>query len=74
MTSKANTNTEGRIRDNKHFASLLRKRLKSRHGNGALSDMLARMPDAVLIEAYLRNERQGREHATRLRAEKAAGE
>jgi hypothetical protein len=70
MTTEANSNTETRIRENKHFASLLRKRLESRNGNGALRETLARMSDAELIETYLRNERQGREHAANLRAEK----
>jgi len=74
MTTEANSNTETRIRENKHFASMLRRRLESRHGNGALRDTLARMSDAELIETYLRNERQGREHAAKRRAEKAAGE
>jgi hypothetical protein len=66
--------SEARIKDNKHFASLLRKRLESRHGNGALRETLARMSDAELIETYLRNEQQGREHAAKLRAEKGASE
>jgi hypothetical protein len=70
MTTEANSNTETRIRENKHFASLLRRRLESRNGNGALRETLARMSDAELIETYLRNERQGREHAANLRAEK----
>jgi hypothetical protein len=74
MTTEANSNTETRIRENKHFASMLRRRLESRHGNGALRETLARMSDAELIETYLRNERQGREHAAKRRAEKAAGE
>jgi hypothetical protein len=70
MSTDANSNTETRIRENKHFASLLRRRLESRNGNGALRETLARMSDAELIETYLRNERQGREHAANLRAEK----
>ena len=64
-------NSEARIKDNKHFASLLRRRLESRHRNGALRETLARMSDAELIESYLAGtERQGREHDARLRAEK----
>jgi hypothetical protein len=70
MTSEAIRSTETRIRENAHFARLLRQRLESRHGNGALSETLARMSDSELIEAYLNNERLGREHAKR-RAEKA---
>ena len=71
MTTEANSTTETRIRSNQHFASLLRQRLKSRHGNGALREMLARMSDAELIETYLRNEQQGREHVAKRLAEKA---
>jgi hypothetical protein len=74
MTTEANSNTETRIRDNKHFASLLRLRLKSRHGNGALREMLARISDAELIETYLRNERQGREYVAKRLAGKGASE
>jgi hypothetical protein len=74
MTAEPSRNTETRIRDNKHFASMLRKRLESRHGKGALRDTLARLSDAELIEAYLRNERQGHDHAAKRRAEKATGE
>lgn len=70
MTTEPNSTTETRIRDNAHFARLLRQRLESRHGNGALRETLARMSDSELIEAYLNNERLGREHAKR-RAEKA---
>src|SRR5271170_284479 len=51
--------TETLIRDNEHFATLLCRRLESRNGNGALPERLARMSDSELIEAYLRNERQG---------------
>jgi hypothetical protein len=74
MTTEANSTTESRICDNKHFANPLRQRLKSRHGNGALREMLARMSDAELIEAYLRNERQGREHVAKRLAEKGTSE
>jgi hypothetical protein len=72
MTTEAPNNSEVRIRDNAHFARLLRQRLESRHGNGALRETLARMSDAELIEAYLNNERQGREHSAKLLAEKGA--
>ena len=74
MTNESNMSepntTETRIRDNKHFASLLRRRLESRHGNGALRETLLRMTDAELIEVYLANEKQGREHAAKLRSER----
>lgn len=69
MSNAVNSSPETRIRDNAHFARLLRQRLESRHGNGALRETLARMSDSELIEAYLNNERLGREHAKR-RAEK----
>jgi hypothetical protein len=48
MTTEANSNTETRIRENKHFASLLRRRLESRNGNGALRETLARMGSCSL--------------------------
>jgi hypothetical protein len=73
MTTEPNSTTETRIRDNAHFARLLRRRLESRHGNGALRETLARMSDSELIEAYLNNERLGRERAKR-RAEKPMSE
>jgi hypothetical protein len=68
------SNTETRIRDNEHFASLFRRKLENRNGNGALRKMLARMSDSELIETYLRNERQGREHVAKLLAEKRTSE
>jgi hypothetical protein len=71
MTTEPNSTTETRIRENAHFARLVRQRLESRHGNGALREALARMSDSELIEAYLNNERLGREHAAKRRAEKA---
>jgi len=74
MTIETNSRSETRIRDNKHFASLLRRRLESRHGNGALREMLERLTDDELIEGYLRNERQGREHVAKRLAEKGASE
>jgi hypothetical protein len=69
VQDKPNSTTESRIRGNAHFARLLRQRLESRHANGALREMLWRLSDAELVETYLENERQGREHAA-LRAEK----
>jgi hypothetical protein len=74
MTTRPHSTTETRIRENGHFARLLRQGLESRHGNGALREMLARMTDAELIEAYLRNEEQRRNDVARRRAEKAASE
>jgi hypothetical protein len=70
MPNAVNSSTETRIRENAHFARLLRQRLESRHGNGALRETLARMSDSELIEAYLNNERLGREHAAKRRAAK----
>jgi hypothetical protein len=68
------TGTETRIRDNAHFARLLRQRLESRHGNGALREMLAQMTDQELIDVWLRNEQQGKDHAAKRRAEKEANQ
>ena len=70
MTTGLNSTTETRIRENAHFARLLRQRLESRHGNGALREMLARLSDQELIDSYLANEARGREHAAKRRAEK----
>lgn len=70
MSTQADSTTETRIRDNKHFASLLRRRLESRHANGALREMLVRMSDEELVDVWLRNEQQGRKHSAKLRAEK----
>jgi hypothetical protein len=70
MTAEPNSTTETRIRDNAHFARLLRQRLESRHGNGALRETLARLSDQELIDSYLANEARGREHAAKRRAEK----
>jgi hypothetical protein len=68
------TGPETRIRENTHFARLLRQRLESRHGNGALREMLARLSDEELIDVWLRNEQQGKEHAAKRRAEMAGRE
>ncbi len=65
-----NQNVETRIKNNPHFASLLRRRLESRHGAGALRETLARLSDQELADAYLRHEEQARAHASRRRAEK----
>jgi hypothetical protein len=61
-----------RVSKNRHFASMLRKRLESRHGAGALRQMLAQLTDTELIEAYLSNENLKREHAA-ARTEKGGG-
>jgi len=69
------TNTaEIRIRDNRHFAQMLRKSLESRHGSGALRETLAQLTDQELVDAWLRNEQQGREHSEKMRTEKGASE
>jgi hypothetical protein len=65
-------NVEARLKNNPQFASLLRQRLESRHGVGALREALAQLTDAQLVEKYLANEKQGREHTAKRRAEKAA--
>jgi hypothetical protein len=65
---------ETRIKNNPHFASLLRRRLESRHGVGALRETLAQLTDEELVNSYLRHEEQGRAHAARRRAEKTACE
>jgi hypothetical protein len=70
MPNRDNSSSEIRIRENAHFARLLRQRLESRHGNGALREMLARLSDQELIDSYLANEARGREHAAKRRAEK----
>ena len=68
------TGTEIRIRDNAHFARLLRHRLESRHGNGALRETLALLSDSELVDLWLRNEEQGKAHPAKRRAEKEANQ
>ena len=63
---------EERIVGNPHFARVLRQRLESRHPHGAVRETLARLTDDQLIAAYLNNERQGRDHTAKPRAEKEA--
>ena len=70
MTASPDT----RIRENAHFARILRQRLESRHGNGALRETLALLSDEELIDAWLRNEQQKKDHAAKRRAEKDATE
>jgi hypothetical protein len=65
-----NDSVKARIVSNKHFAYHLRMRLLQR-ACPAVRELLACLTDAELIEIYLENERQGREHA-RLRAEEGA--
>jgi len=61
---------EARIVSNPHFARVLRQRLEGRHPHGAVRETLARLSDEQLITAYLNNEKLGREHVAKLRAEK----
>jgi hypothetical protein len=70
MPNAANSSSEIRIRNNPHFARVLRQRLESRHPHGAVRETLARLSDPELIAAYLNNERLGREHTAKLRAAK----
>ncbi len=72
MSNAANSSSESRIRENAHFARLLRQRLESRHGNGALRETLAQMTDAELIDVWLRNEQQSKEYTAKRRAAKEA--
>jgi hypothetical protein len=61
--------SEARIRDNKHFAKLLRQRLEARHNSSTyIRVALSRLDDAQLIDLYLRHERTLLEHLTKLRA------
>jgi hypothetical protein len=64
------TKIESRISGNTHFARVLRQRLESRHPHGAVRETLARLSDPELIAVYLNNEKLGREHAAKRRAEK----
>ncbi len=66
----ANDNVEARIVSNPHFARLLRQRLESRHGAGALRETLAGLTDDELVRLYIRHEHQGRDHATKRRVQK----
>jgi hypothetical protein len=71
MTTEPNSTTETRIRNNPHFARVLRQRLESRHPHGAVRETLSQLSDSELIAAYLNNERLGSEHTAKRRAEKA---
>jgi hypothetical protein len=64
------SSSELRIRDNPHFARVLRQRLESRHPHGAVRETLAQMTDAELIAMYLKNEQQGRDHLAKTRVQK----
>ena len=66
------SSSELRIRDNPHFARVLRQRLESRHAHGAVRETLAQLSDQELIDSYLANEAQGREHIAKRRAAKDA--
>jgi hypothetical protein len=61
-----------RIASNRHFARLLRQRLESRHEGGALRETLDKLTDAELVEKYLANEQQGRNHCAKTQAQKQA--
>ncbi len=65
------TKIESRITANAHFARVLRQRLEGRHPYGAVRETLARLSDSELIAVYLNNERLGRDHAAKRRAEKS---
>jgi hypothetical protein len=71
QTKDTDTNVEGRISSNKHFGSHLRNRLLQR-ASPAAREILETLSDAQLVEVYLKNEKQGREHAAKRRAEKEA--
>jgi hypothetical protein len=61
-----------RIQSNQHFAHHVRRRLEERHHQTTpLRRMLAHLTDDELIETYLNNEKQGRDHAAKRRAEKS---
>jgi hypothetical protein len=64
-----NDSIQSRISGNKHFASLLRRRLESHQGEGAVRDALDQLTDAQLVTAYLANEQQGREHRAKTRVQ-----
>jgi hypothetical protein len=64
-----NNTIESRIQGNKHFAGHLRTRLLAT-ASPAARDILNGLTDSQLIEVYLANERQGREHSAKQRAEK----
>jgi hypothetical protein len=72
MQSDNKNAAEARIASNPHFARVLRQRLESRHPHGAVRETLSQLSDEQLIAAYLNNERLGREHAAKRRAEKQA--
>jgi hypothetical protein len=70
MQNNDSKNAEARIAGNPHFARVLRQRLENRHPQqGAVRETLSRMNDQELITAYLNNERLGREHTAKRRAE-----
>jgi hypothetical protein len=70
MRNSDSKNAEARIAGNPHFARLLRQRLESRHPHGAVREALSQLSDEQLIAAYLNNEKLGREHTARRRAER----
>jgi hypothetical protein len=71
MQSNDSKKAEARIAGNPHFARILRQRLESRHPHGAVRETLSRLSDSELIAVYLNNEKLGRAHTAKRRAEKA---
>src|ERR1700690_1615069 len=60
---------ESRIQSNKHFGSILRRRLENRHGEStAVRKTLELLSDDELISRYIQHNRQGREHVMKQRA------
>lgn len=58
------TNTaESRIRNNRHFAAVLRKRLESRHPQGAVREIANEMSDEELVSSWLSHQESARQHA-----------
>jgi hypothetical protein len=60
-----------RIVDNPHFAAHLRTRLL-RRASPAVCEILSHMSDTELVETYLRNEQQGRNHVAKRQTERRA--
>jgi hypothetical protein len=71
MNPDKSHSVDSRAQSNKHFGAHLRKQLERRHPKGtALRETLDNLSDADLVEVFCRNERQGKQHAANLRAEK----
>jgi hypothetical protein len=63
---------ESGIRENTHFARPMRQRLESRHRNKAPRETLAQMTDQELVDVWLRNGQQRKDHAAKRRLDKEA--